>query len=427
MALLRLFGPSRAKVWRELSKKLGGQYHEGGFFGTDRVQVHVSDWIVTLDTYTESSGNSSQTYTRLRAPYVNSEGLRFTIYRSGFLSTIGKSLGLVQDIEVGFPRFDREFIIQGNDPQKVCALFANPRIRTLLESQPRVHLHVADDEGWFGPTFPEGVDELYFRVPGVVKDLGRLERLFALFAEILHHLGHLSSGYKHDAAILIEELNGPGGTIQRNNIVLWDGNARRRRAAQMLGEHRGALGVVPALMNRVEDPDPVLRSLVMRSLAKAGDARAIPVLIPLLGSERDALGARQALEALGHYEFLERFDAALHENPDRITEIYDVWRAPTTTALLWMLDHSSNEMKCRAARALGALHATHAASKMRKVARQIRSDEAASQTLVQVATQLEQFSTLPRSSGHQNAEERLPRPAADDPVDPTKLPRSSND
>ncbi len=41
--------------------------------------------------------------------------------------------------------------------------------------------------------FPGGVDELYCRVSGVVKDLDRLKSLYYLFAEMLNHLCHIGS------------------------------------------------------------------------------------------------------------------------------------------------------------------------------------------------------------------------------------------
>ena len=46
-----------------------------------------------------------------------------------------------------------------------------------------MYLTVKDDEGWFGTSFPEGVDELFFRVGGVIKDVERLKSLYDLFAE----------------------------------------------------------------------------------------------------------------------------------------------------------------------------------------------------------------------------------------------------
>ena len=107
---------------------------------------------------------------------VNAEGFRFTIYRRGFFSDLGKLLGM-QDIEVGDPEFDEAFIIKGNDEDRVRVLFSNPKIRQLIQDQPKIRLTVKDSEGWFGPKFPENVDELHFEVVGVIKDVERLKQL----------------------------------------------------------------------------------------------------------------------------------------------------------------------------------------------------------------------------------------------------------
>ena len=202
MSFLRqLFGPSREEIWRQLSGEIGAQYVEGGFWKGDKVQIQHGQWTVTLDTYTvsHSDGKTSHsvTYTRLRAPYVNQDGFRFTIYRKCIFSGLGKFFGM-QDVEVGYPEFDDAFIIKGNDEAKLRALFANDRIRQLIEMQPTIHLTVKDDEGWFGSTFPEGVDELWFQVIGVITDIDRLKSLYYLFAETLNHLCHIGSAYEDD-------------------------------------------------------------------------------------------------------------------------------------------------------------------------------------------------------------------------------------
>ena len=62
----------------------------------------------------------------MRAPYVNPEGFRFTIYRKGFFSDLGKLLGM-QDIEVGDPEFDEAFIIKGNDEDRVRDALLRPQ------------------------------------------------------------------------------------------------------------------------------------------------------------------------------------------------------------------------------------------------------------------------------------------------------------
>ena len=193
------FGPSKDEVWRQLSEEIGAEFVEGGFWKGSKVQAHVGPWSVTLDTgYSDEDGESA--VTRLRAPYVNPEGFRFTIYRKGFFSDVGKLLGM-QDIEVGDPEFDEAFIIKGNDESKVVNLFSNPKIRQMIQAQPEIRLEVKDSEGWFGPRFPDDVDELYFQVVGVIKDIERLKSLFDLFAAVLVELCRIGSAYKQEPGV----------------------------------------------------------------------------------------------------------------------------------------------------------------------------------------------------------------------------------
>jgi hypothetical protein len=197
------FGPSKDEIWRQLCEEIGAEIVDGGFWKGRKVQVHAKPWTITLDTYTESSGESHQTYTRIRAPYINPEGFRFTIYRKGFLSGLGKLLGM-QDIEVGDPEFDEAFIIQGTDEFKVMNLFAEVKLRQMIKDQPKIRLEVKDNEGWFGPQFPENVDELRFQVAGVIKDTERLKALFDLFAVVLDQLCRIGSASKQEPGV---ELN----------------------------------------------------------------------------------------------------------------------------------------------------------------------------------------------------------------------------
>jgi len=197
MGILReVFGPSREEIWRQLCDQTEARYVEGGFWEGDKVIARHGPWTITLDTYTES-GETSTTYTRMRAPYVNKDGFHFTIYRPGVFAELGLLFGM-QDVEIGHPEFDDEFIIKGNDETKLRSLFANARLRTLLQAQPSVYFTVKDDAGWFAAEFPEGVDELHFRVHGVIKDVERLKSLYDLFAETLHQLCHIGSAYKTD-------------------------------------------------------------------------------------------------------------------------------------------------------------------------------------------------------------------------------------
>jgi hypothetical protein len=189
------FGPSRAEIWKQFCDQTGSNFISGGFWKSDKVEATHDEWNVTLDLYVVSTGKSSTTYTRIRAPYVNPDGFRFTVYRKGIFTDIGKWFGM-QDVTVGYEDFDRDFVIQGNEEQKLRRLFSSQKIRELIAAQPDIRFSVKDDEGFWGAKFPEGVDELYFQVVGVIKDVERLKLLYELFAETLDELCRMGSAYK---------------------------------------------------------------------------------------------------------------------------------------------------------------------------------------------------------------------------------------
>lgn len=193
--LRKMFGPSKKEIWRQLCTETGADYVQGGFWKADKVQAAHGEWTITLDTYAVSTGKSTVIFTRLRAPYVNPDRFRFTIYRRGMFSDIAKWFGM-QDIEVGHADFDRDFIIKGTDEGKLHALFDHSRLRELIAAQPQIHLTVKEDEGLFGPDFPADTDELCFHVCGIIKDVERLKLLFELFAETLEQLCLIGSAYE---------------------------------------------------------------------------------------------------------------------------------------------------------------------------------------------------------------------------------------
>jgi hypothetical protein len=182
-------------MWRQLSAEIGGQFVDGGFWKGDKVQATHGPWMITLDTYTVSNGKNSTTYTRMRAPFVDSEGFRFVVYRKGIFSDMGKWFGM-QDLEIGDPAFDEDFILKSNQEAKLRELLGDSKIKELIGRQPQIYFSVKDDEGYFGATFPGGVDELYFQVVGVVKDVERLKLLYELFSETLDQLCRIGAASK---------------------------------------------------------------------------------------------------------------------------------------------------------------------------------------------------------------------------------------
>ena len=193
--LLGLFRKDKTPIWKQLAAELGGKFVPGkGFRGKDTVVVQEGNWRIFLDTYKKGK---RPTKTRIRAPYVNRDSFQFRIFRKKAGAALRKKLGM-QDVVVGFPDFDREFIIQGNDERKLIALFSNERIRQIIRWQPDIRLSTDTDPSWSHHPEEKGISELSFEVEGVIADLLQLEDLYNLFAEVLNHLCHIGSAYEDD-------------------------------------------------------------------------------------------------------------------------------------------------------------------------------------------------------------------------------------
>lgn len=423
--LKSLFGPSRKEIWQQLSKEVEGHFHEGGLFTESAVQARAGDWIITLDTFTSGDGKTNQTFTRLRAPYFNPEGFRFEVYRASIFSGLGKALGM-QDIEVGHPRFDEDFVIKGNAPGRLRRFFENETIRRLIDAQPRIHLSVKAHEGWFSK-FPAGVDELHFRAEGVIKDLAPLRNLFDLFAEVLQELCHEGEAYEDDVGIHIRRLSAPGGEI-KDKYLLWEGDGPRRDAAAALGR-LGNPQAIPTLASVLRDDDVRLGAVAIESLAEIRHPNAIGPLIALLGDNREADGkpvqerVAAALRQLGAGDRVDTVLAALGGDFGLLKADDGAYRAQMIAALEGALEGPSG---IHAANSLAGIHAVEALPRLREILRKIGSREGAGPAVSAAIRRLEARAALPRAaSAAEVGLDTLPRSArAPGPVSAT-LPRGS--
>src|SRR6476659_9583807 len=110
-------------LWRELARQLGASYEPNWFYSWGIVRLQHRQWTIALDIW---KGGRNVYTTRVRARFFNRDGFWFTVYPQGVVSTARKWLGM-QDITVGHPGFDEQFIVQGNNEARLAALFGNPR------------------------------------------------------------------------------------------------------------------------------------------------------------------------------------------------------------------------------------------------------------------------------------------------------------
>jgi len=423
--LKSLFGPSQKTIWRQLSREVRGQFHEGGLLTTTAVQARAGDWIITLDTVTTGDGKTNQTFTRLRAPYFNPERFRFEIYRASIFSGLGKALGM-QDVGVGHPRFDQDFVIKSNRPGRVRRLFDNPRIRKLIDAQPRINLSVKAHEGWFSK-FPDGVDELHFQAAGVIKDLAQLKTLFDLFAEVLREVCHEGRAYEDDVRIHIRRLRAPGGRIEDKH-VLWESYEMRRDAASALGR-LGDPAAIPALAAVLRDEHEKLTVRAIEALAQIGNRDAIGPLVPLLGSPdwTDGRPAREraaeALRQLGESELVETLRMAFAGDFARLKASGDEYRAEIIAALAAALGAT---VGAHAANALAEINAVEALPRLRETARSVAASDPGAEAVSRAIRKLEARAALPRAATAVDVGvDTLPKAAREPGPDDGTLPRGA--
>jgi hypothetical protein len=189
-----LFGPSRNEIWTALQAQIGGQLQPATCWHGNTLRVQSGEWKLTLDEYTTLMHVGKTTvpigHTRMRAPFPNPGGFRFSIHRASIFSTLGSFLGM-QDIQVGHPEFDSDFVIKGNNEATVRALCSSVRLRALVSAQPSIRLSIQDDDGWFGTQYPEAIDVLVFDVAEHIRDVERLKGIYNVFAEALSRLSEM--------------------------------------------------------------------------------------------------------------------------------------------------------------------------------------------------------------------------------------------
>jgi hypothetical protein len=100
----------------------------------------------------------------------------------------------MQDIQIGDPSFDADFVIQGNDDEKVRWLLQDPALKDLIRTAIPEELiplgHPAFGSAWFGARY---LDQLYFQRRGILTDQNRLKNLFDLFRATLARLAQIDS------------------------------------------------------------------------------------------------------------------------------------------------------------------------------------------------------------------------------------------
>ncbi|TGD59806.1 hypothetical protein [Flavobacterium humi] len=190
--MLTIFNKERTNIWEFFALEIKAKFIKGISWRSDRTEINHNGRKIIFDNYTLWSGKYGQIMTRVVAPIVITDNFRFEIYRQTFPRNIGKIFG-AQDIEIGRPDFDKEFIIKSNNGLKIKTLLQNQEIRHLIFLQKEVNIEISDHKGVYEEKLPENHFELSFYADGEIKDIEQLKSLLGLFKAMLDKLDEMKA------------------------------------------------------------------------------------------------------------------------------------------------------------------------------------------------------------------------------------------
>ena len=208
---------SRSKELNEtfaiLARRFKGRLHKAGWFQRPSVTFNHQGTWVRVDIHSTGGKNPTH-YTQVHVGWPE-PGFRMEVYPEGFFNRIGKFLGM-RDLEIGSPRFDREYIITSNDPgmlRETLTEKAQVTIDSLRALRGNAQVYVAIRNY-----------ELLVKKLGIIDDMATLQRLVDLTLMI------------YDTAMAGQEKGIQILDVKTHTPVLSDGAASEQVMCQVCGD-----------------------------------------------------------------------------------------------------------------------------------------------------------------------------------------------
>ncbi|KQO33113.1 hypothetical protein ASF10_18725 [Flavobacterium sp. Leaf82] len=177
-------------IWQEFANETNGTFKEGYSWRSDSTEIEYKNWTIIFDNYTLWSGKYSTELTRVITPIILKDNFKFEIYREGFARKIEKLFG-AQDIEIGYPEFDKTYTIKSNNEFKIKTLLRNKELRNLIEFQKDVNIQITNQKEIWEKELPANEFELSYFIDETISDLTVLNSLLKLFKVLLDQLSEM--------------------------------------------------------------------------------------------------------------------------------------------------------------------------------------------------------------------------------------------
>jgi len=177
-------------IWQQFAKETNGTFAEGYSWRSDSTTIEYKNWKIVFDNYRLWSGKYSTLLTRVVVPITIKDNFKFEIYNEGLIRKIEKLFG-AQDIQIGYPDFDKAFTIKSNNEFKTKTLLRNKEIRNIIASQKEVNIQILNQKGIWEEQLPENEFELSYFTNGEINNTEALNSLLQLFKTLLDEMFEL--------------------------------------------------------------------------------------------------------------------------------------------------------------------------------------------------------------------------------------------
>ena len=180
----------KREAFQAAASRLDATFVAGKRTSGDQVHLQHGPWKVILDTYVVSTGQTTVTYTRARAPYVAEHDFTLRITRKNVFTRIAEMFGFY-GLLVGDEELERKYKIKSSNDPRARSLMAHRRLRELIMVQPSLRLDVRRRSWGKRRKTGPGVREVTVQTTGVIKEPERLVSYVNLVVATLEQLAKI--------------------------------------------------------------------------------------------------------------------------------------------------------------------------------------------------------------------------------------------
>lgn len=174
-------GNSEDEVWKIIAEQLNDKKDDLDY----TAQFNTTSHCVTLDIdiHPDRGEEDEKPLTSFSVQLPDETSFRFKIQKQGLKHEIGKLFGM-QDVIIGNREFDKKFLIQSNDVEKVKEVLSDDRVYSELLKHPVVDFKIRERKIGANKEIVLGLD-----LEGGITEPDKLKKAFQPFKAVLSHLG----------------------------------------------------------------------------------------------------------------------------------------------------------------------------------------------------------------------------------------------